>query len=77
MDKIVPEENQRILTEIASFLHEYRLQCGYTRDELCQITNVHRNTILRAEKGQNISLLTLIEICNSLELPLKELFWEL
>lgn len=77
MDKIVPEENQRILSEIASYLHEYRIQCGYTRDELCQITNVHRNTILRAEKGRNISLLTLIEIANSLELPLKELFWEL
>lgn len=77
MHKTVPEENQRILNEIASFLHEYRIQCGYTREELCQITNVHRNTLLRAEKGQNISLLTLFEIANSLELPLRELFWEL
>ena len=77
MKKIIPEENQKILAEISSFLREYRIQSGLTLLELSDYSNLHRNTVLRAEKGFNISLLSLIEIANSLDLPLKELFWEL
>jgi transcriptional regulator with XRE-family HTH domain len=77
MDKIVPEENQIILNEITIFLREYRIQSGLTIQQLSELTTLHKNTIQRAETGHNISVLTLIEIANSLELPLKELFWDL
>jgi DNA-binding XRE family transcriptional regulator len=74
MDKIIPEENQKVLDDISSFLREYRLQSGYTQWELCEFTNLHRNTIVRAESGKNISLLTLIELSSSMGLPLREIF---
>jgi DNA-binding XRE family transcriptional regulator len=74
MNNNIPDENQKVLNEISTFLREYRLQSGYTQGELCEFTNLHRNTIVRAESGKNISLLTLIELSSSMGLSLRDLF---
>ena len=74
MKNNIPDENQKVLNEISAFLREYRLQSGYTQGELCEFTNLHRNTIVRAESGKNISLLTLIELSSSMGLSLREIF---
>jgi len=74
MKRNIPEENQKVLDEVSTYLREYRLQSGYTQKELSDFAEIHRNTISHAETCQNISLLTLIELTNSLDIRLADLF---
>ena len=74
--KIYPQEYHEKLKNIASLIREYRLANGYTQIELAEHLNLHRNTLSRAERGENLTLLTLIELCETLELDMSELFYE-
>jgi transcriptional regulator with XRE-family HTH domain len=70
----ISAKNRKRLDYISYFLREMRLANGYTQDDLCQNMHLHRNSISRAESSKNITLLSLFEIADSLEINLKELF---
>jgi len=81
-EKPIPEHHRKRFEAISIFLHEYRINNGLTQSDICQ--NLHRNSIVRAEKSahdsihpQNLTLLTLFEIVDSLDLSLKELFLDI
>ena len=74
--KTYPHEYYEKLKNIALLIREYRLANGYTQIELAEQLNLHRNTLSRAERGENLTLLTLIELCETLELDMSELFYE-
>ncbi len=74
--KTYPHEYYEKLKNIASLIREYRLANGYTQVEMAEYLNLHRNTLSRAERGENLTLLTLIELCETLELDMSELFYE-
>jgi DNA-binding XRE family transcriptional regulator len=73
----IPDDTQQVLTTISRFIREYRLQSGYTQQELAEMSGIHYNTIHRLESGHAHNIKSVIEICLSLQLPLRELFWEL
>lgn len=72
--KTYPQEYHKKLDSIAGLIREYRINSGYSQLELAEYLNLHRNTIVRAESGKNISLLTLIELSSSMGLSLRDLF---
>jgi len=75
--KTYPEEYHKKLGSIAGLIREYRINNGYTQMELAESLNLHRNTLSRVERGANLNLLTLIELCETLELDMSELFYEI
>jgi len=77
MKKTYPQEYYKKLNSIAAFIKEYRLNSGYTQTELAEYLNLHRNTLSRAEGAKNMTVLTLIELCETLELDMSELFCEM
>jgi|LSQX01.2.fsa_nt_gb transcriptional regulator with XRE-family HTH domain len=71
----IPDHHQNRLDYIASFIRNYRMNVGRTQKELCQSDNsVHHNTLIRLEKGKNISLLKLFDVLDALELSPNDLF---
>lgn len=75
--KTYPKEYYKKLDYVAALIREYRINSGYSQMELSEYSNLHRNTLSRAERGENITILSLIELCETLELDLKELFCEI
>ena len=77
-EKTISEETPEILNTISQFIKEYRIQSGLTQVSLSEITEgTHPNTISRIESGHSFNISSLIEISLALDLPLRELFWEL
>lgn len=70
--KLHPKEYYKRLEFIGSLIREYRINSGYSQMELAENLNLHRNTLSRAERGENLTLLSIIEICETLELDWKE-----
>jgi len=64
------------LENIAALIKEYRLNTGCTQMELAENLNLHRNTLSRVERGYDCHILNLIEIAETLEIDLSELFYE-
>ena len=75
--KTYPQEYYKKLENIAALIKEYRLNSGYSQMELAEYLNLHRNTLSRAEGAKNMTVLTLIELCETLELDMSELFYEI
>lgn len=71
--KAHPEEYYKKLEFIGSLIKEYRVNSGYSQIQLAEYLNLHRNTLSRAERGKNLTLLSIIEICETLELDWKEI----
>lgn len=71
--KPVSETNKRRLKVLSLYLHELRLNGSLTQNELSQSLNLHRNTIIRAENAQNMTLLTFFEMADALDISPKEL----
>jgi DNA-binding XRE family transcriptional regulator len=69
--------NHDRLTAISNFLKGYRINSGITQEELSQQSNLHRNTIIRAENAINITLLSLLEMADALEISPEELFYDI
>ncbi len=70
----IPSKYFEILESVGTLIKEYRFNNNYSQAELSQNLNVHRNTLIRAENGKNITVLSLIEIAETLEIDLKDLF---
>jgi len=75
--KTIPESQQKRLDIFSLVAREYRFSMGLTQDEFSQNSGLHRNTIQRAENGKNITLLTVCELADALDLSLKELFQDI
>ncbi len=73
-NKIISEYQQQRLDAISAYLRTYRTVCGYTQAELCKHLNMHRNTLIRAENCENITLLSFLELADTLEIDLNEMF---
>ena len=72
--KSINTNHQKQLKSIGSYFREFRLGYGLTQKELSQNTNVHSRTIQRLEKGENVTLLSVIEIGETLGIDIiKEL----
>ncbi|NMC57769.1 MAG: helix-turn-helix transcriptional regulator [Candidatus Methanofastidiosa archaeon] len=72
--KPVPESYNLKLQRLSSLLKEYRINNGYSQIGLSEYLNIHRNTLSRAENGKNITLLSLLELADTLEIDLVDLF---
>jgi transcriptional regulator with XRE-family HTH domain len=73
-NRSIPEQHLKRFEYISIFLRELRLNEGMTQQELSQQMNLHRNSVIRAEKAKNITLLSLFELADALEISPKELF---
>jgi len=74
--KQIPEEHQMKLDYIGALIREYRFGEGWTQQMLGEYCNLNRNTISRAENGGNVSVLTILEIVDSLDIKIVDLFDE-
>lgn len=70
-------DNHERLTAISNFVKGYRINSGITQKELSQQSNLHRNTIIRAENAKNMTLISLFELADALDISPKELFQDL
>lgn len=77
--KEIADHNIERLKEVQSFLRMYRINDGYTQQELSDQSDIHRNTIVRLESNQpqNITLLTIFEIADALEIDINQIFLEI
>jgi transcriptional regulator with XRE-family HTH domain len=71
--KPIPEQHQKKLNIIATYLRELRFNEGLTQKELSQTMNLHRNTVIRAENSKNLTLLSFFELADALDINPKEL----
>ena len=78
-DKISSYDNETLLRlkSIAMFCREYRLQSGLTQEMLSEYAELNRASIIRLESGKPVSFITICKYAAGLDLPLRELFWEL
>jgi transcriptional regulator with XRE-family HTH domain len=74
--KPVSNINRKRLLELSTFLRELRLNNNLTQQDLSNY-NLHRNTIIRAENNHNITLLTLFELADTLDISLSDLFLDI
>jgi len=74
--KPVSNINRKRLLELSTFLRELRLNNNLTQQDLSNY-NLHRNTIIRAENNHNITLLTIFELADALDISLSELFLDI
>lgn len=72
--KEIPDIYQKRLNHLSTYLRELRINQGMTQKELCENLNLHRNTVIRAENAHNLTLLSLFELVDSLDISLKDLF---
>jgi len=70
------EEHESRLVELGMLMKNWRLSEGMTRDELHALSGVHKNSIRRAEAGENITLQSLMRIADGLGADIKDLFVE-
>lgn len=67
-------DNHSRLTAISNFIRVYRVDSGFSQLQLSEQSNLHRNTIINAESGKNITLLSLFELLDALDVSPEELF---
>jgi len=72
--KQIPDQHRKRLETLSTFLRELRFNEGLTQHELSKNLNLHRNTIIRAENAQNLTLISLFELADALNINPKELF---
>lgn len=62
--------------ELHNHLREFRLQRDLTQEALAKMVGVTRQTIIAIEKGgYTPSVKLALELAQSLEAPIEELFW--
>lgn len=63
------------MSELKSYLKDYRLKAGLTQEELAETVKVRRETIIRLEAGKyNPSLKLAIDISRTLKTPIEDIF---
>ena len=74
---LLTDQNRKRLEYLSTFLRELRINNNLTQEELSRNLNLHRNSIIRAENNHNITLLTLFELADALNISLSELFQDI
>ena len=73
----IPEHYQKRLDSrnklLGQHLKEFRFSEGMTQEEVSQEIELHRNTIIRAETGNNITLGSLFILADFYEISVSEL----
>lgn len=70
--KLIPEE---VLIKLGNRIKEVRIEKGLTARSVAHKSDMDENNYSRYEKGKvNLSLETLVRICNALEVEIKDLF---
>jgi transcriptional regulator with XRE-family HTH domain len=72
--KSLPDKNHKGLTELGCYLREIRFTYGLSLNEVAKATNLHQNSISRAEHGFNITLNTLAELADYYQISFHDLF---
>lgn len=62
---------------IANLIKNYRINEGFSQEELSEYSDLHYNTIYRLESGLSVSFLTILKVAEALDFPLYELFLEI
>ena len=75
--KQIPEHHLKRLNAIGTFLRELRFNVGMSQQELSQNLNLHRNTIQRGENAQNLTLLSIFELADALNININQLFQDI
>lgn len=75
--KKISAENAKRLEYLSTYLKEYRINSGLTQDFLGMLSKHHRNSIIRCEGGENITLRTLFELADALDISLSDLFQDI
>lgn len=78
MREVQPQNKER-LNAVSGFLKWYRINSGLTQMELSEYSGIHKNTIVRMESSnpENITLLTVFDIADALELDINQIFLEI
>ena len=71
------DQNRKRLEYLGTFLRELRINSNLTQEKLSRNLNLHRNSIIRAENAKNLTLLTVFELADSLDISLSELFQDM
>ena len=71
--KPIPEPHQKKLELLGLYLKNLRINENLTLVEVGEQTNLHHNTIQRAESGANSTLLTYLELSDFYCVQLSEL----
>jgi len=66
--------NNQKFAYIGNLIKEYRFNFGFTQEQLSEYSDLHVNTVIRAEAGEPISLTSLFKIANGLGISEKEIF---
>ncbi len=75
--KQIPEHHQERLKKISTFFRITRLNECTSIMDACDQMDLHKNTLLRVENGNNFTLLTLFEIADYYNISLEDLFWDI
>lgn len=73
-NKQISEHNKRY-EYISTYIRQARLNENLTQKDLSH--SIHRNTIVRAENSKNITLLSLFELADALNLSLRDIFLDI
>lgn len=58
------------LAQLALYLKEERLKQEYSLNQLADITGLTKSHIIRIEKGENVTILTLLKVAEALKIQL-------
>jgi len=72
--KPIPEHQRRRFLILSTYLRELRFSEGLSQQELSNLVGLHRNTIINAESGYNLTLLNIFELSDVLDISPFELF---
>lgn len=62
------------MLSISINIYNARINKGYTQQQLANMANVNRKTMVRAETTGNITVLNLLSIARALDIAASELF---
>ena len=71
--KELPYHQQKRLSEIGSFIKNWRLNEGLSQEEFAHLAEIHPNTILNINNN-SISLITLLKCIDAMELTPSQFF---
>ena len=72
--KKIQEDQVKRIKEIGLFIKNWRVNEGYSQFEFSRIAKKHANTISHIESGKNITVLTLLDCLDAMEMTVSEFF---
>ena len=72
--KQIQEHQVKRIIEIGSFIKNWRVNEGLSQYEFSKIADKHTNTISNFESGKNITVITLLDCLDAMDLTPAEFF---